>query len=217
MKWFKRESKFVLDSSSIIDGRVIHLFDKKIFEGRIIIPDLVKFIVKRFIGPRCETAINVLKRNATVEFVDVKGNGLVEEECVLKVAQRKRAKVITTSDEVRRHAQLFPKVKILDIRDLYRLLTPIFIPNKLISVRILKRGLNHTEGVGYIEGVKIVVENGAKYINQTISARVTTMLAFETGNLVFCVLAGDEGKKTTAERKAVTGGGRVDGQHRRSS
>ncbi len=215
MKWFRRENKFILDSSSIIDGRVIHLFDKKILEGRIIIPDLVLFIVKRFIGPRGETAVNVLKRNATVEFVDVKGNGLVEEECVLKVARSKRAKVITTSDEVRRHAQLFPQVKILDIRDLYRLLTPIFVPNKLISVRILKRGLNHTEGVGYIEGVKIVVENGAKYVNQTVSARVTTMLAFETGNLVFCVLAGEEGENSTPVNKVRNRGGRVDGSSHR--
>jgi uncharacterized protein YacL len=214
MKWFKREKRYVLDSSSIIDGRVIHLFDKKILEGRIIIPELVRSIVKRFIGARCETAINVLKRSATVEFINVKGNGLVEEECVLKVAQKKRAKVITTSDEVRRHAQLFPGVKILDIRDLYHLLTPIFIPNKLISVRILKRGLNHTEGVGYIEGVKIVVENGAKYINQTVSARVTTMLAFETGNLVFCVLAEEAGKKPVVVNKSRYRGSRHHGQHR---
>lgn len=214
MIFFKRENKYVLDSSSIIDGRVIHLFDKKIFEGRIIVPNLVMLIVEKFIGPRGETAIKVLKRNATVEFIDMKGNGLVEEECVLKIAHQKRAKVITTSDEVRRHAQLFPQVKVLDIRDLYRLLTPIFIPNKLISVRILKRGLNHTEGVGYIEGVKIVVENGAKYVNQTINARVTTMLAFETGNLVFCVLAGEEGKKSTQSTKTKHKGARFDGKHR---
>ena len=214
MKWFRRENRYVLDSSSIIDGRVIHLFDKKIFEGTIIIPNLVRSIVKRFIGDRGDTAINVLRRNARVEFADVKGNGLVEEECVLKVARQKRAKVITTSDEVRRHAQLFPQVKILDIRDLYRLLTPIFLPNKLISVRILKRGLNHSEGVGYIEGVKIVVENGAKYVNQTVSARVTTMLALETGNLVFCVLAGEEGKKNKPARMTRGKGGRADGAHR---
>lgn len=185
---FKRESRFVLDSSSIIDGRVIHLFEKKFLEGRIIIPLLVKSIVKKFVGTRIDRIINILKRNARVEFVVESGNGLVEELCVLRIAQKKRAKVLTTSDEVCRQAKLFPQVRIIDIRDIYRALTPIFTPNKLISVRILKKGLHSTEGVGYIEGVKIVVENGAKFINQTVNARVTTMLSFDTGNLVFCTL-----------------------------
>ena len=211
MIFFKHENRFVLDSSSIIDGRVIHLFDKRIFEGKIIIPELVRFIVKKFIGPRGERSIRILKRNTTVEFVDVKGDGLVEEDCVLKLARRRRAKVITTSDEILRYAKLYPHVKILDIRDLYRLLTPIFTPNKLISVRILKRGINHTEGVGYIEGVKVVVDNGAKYINQTVSARVTTMLSFETGNLVFCVLDEEEGNKPLIVQKAKRKEGRTDG------
>ncbi len=188
MIFFRHKNRFVLDSSSIIDGRVIHLFDKKFFEGKIIIPKLVKSIVKKSIGNKGERAINILKRSAIVEFVTEKGDGLVEEVCVLKCAQRKHAKVFTTSDEVCRQGKLFPKVIIIDIRDLYRILTPIFTPNKFISVKILKRGLNHSEGVGYIEGVKIVVENGARFINQTITARVTTMLSFETGNLVFCTL-----------------------------
>ena len=132
---------------------------------------------------------------------------------MLKVARRRRAKVITTSDEILRYAKLYPHVKILDIRDLYRLLTPIFTPNKLISVRILKRGINHTEGVGYIEGVKVVVDNGAKYINQTVSARVTTMLSFETGNLVFCVLVEEKGNKPLNIHKAKRKEGRTDGTH----
>jgi uncharacterized protein YacL len=188
MVFFKRANRFVLDSSSIIDGRVIYLFERKFFEGKIIIPVLVRSIVRRYIGNKGERAINILKRNAAVDFVKEKGNGLVEEVCVLKVAQKSRAKLFTISDEVCRHAKSYPHVSIIDIRDLYRVLTPIFTPSKLISVRVLKRGMNHTEGVGYIEGVKIVVENGAKCINQTVTARVTTMLSFETGNLVFCTL-----------------------------
>ena len=58
------------------------------------------------------------------------------------------------------------------------------------------------------------IENGAKYVNQTVSARVTTMLAFETGNLVFCVLAGEEGKKSKPVRRSKNRGGRVDGSRR---
>ncbi len=203
MLFFRRENRFVLDSSSIIDGRVIHLFERKVFEGKVIIPTLVRTIVRRSTGNKGERAIKILKRYVAVEFIREKGNGLVEEVCVLKVARRRGAKVFTISDEVCRQAKLYPQVNVIDIRDLYRMLTPIFTPSKVISVKILKRGLSHSEGVGYIEGVKVVVEDGAKFINQTITARVTTMLSFETGNLVFCTLEDkrDEKKATSLQRE----------------
>jgi uncharacterized protein YacL len=201
MLFFRRENRFVLDSSSIMDGRVVHLFEKKIFEGRVIIPTLVRTIVRKYSGASGERAIKILRRNVPVDFIQERGNGLVEETCVLKVARKRRAKVFTVSDEVCRQAKFYPQVSIIDIRDMYRVLTPIFVPNKLISVRVLKRGLNHSEGVGYKEGVKIVVENGAKFVNQTVTARVTTMLAFETGNLVFCTVEEKTDNKPTAHAK----------------
>lgn len=185
---FKREDKFVLDSSSIIDGRVVRLFEKKFLEGKIIIPLLVKAIVRKFAQGKGDRAIHILKRSASIEFVKNQGNGLVEGICVLKIAKQKKAKVVTASDEVCRLAKSYPRVRIIDIRDLHQTLMPIFTPEKLISVRILKKGLHAHEGVGYIEGVKIIVENGAKFLNQTVNARVTTMLLTKTGNLVFCTL-----------------------------
>jgi uncharacterized protein YacL len=188
MIFFKRENKFVLDSSSIIDGRVVRLFEKRFLEGRIIIPVLVKSVAKKAGIGKIDRAIYTLKKIAPVEFVKDKGNGLVEEICVLKIAYRKRARVITASDEVCRLGKFYPQVRIYDIRDLHRTLMPIFPPNKIISVRILKKGLHSNEGVGYIEGVKIIIENGARYINQTVNARVSTMILAETGNLVFCTL-----------------------------
>lgn len=189
MIFFKRENRFVLDSSSIIDGRVIHLFERRFFEGKIVIPYMVRTIVRRGIGSKGERAINILKRNASVEFVGDRDNGLVEEVCVLKIARKRHAKVFTVSDEVCRQSKYFPRVSIIDIRDLYRVLTPIFLPDKTISVKVLKRGLNPNEGVGYIEGMKIIVENGAKHVNKTVTARVTTMLSLETGCLVFCTMS----------------------------
>ena len=188
MFFIKRENRYVLDSSSIIDGRVIQLFSRKFLDGRVIIPQLALSIVRQSAGDRGERAISILKRNAQIEFLLNKWQDLAEEECVLRCAQKKHAKVVTTSDEVCRQAKNFARVTVIDIRDVYRALTPIFKPDTIISVKMLKRGLSHNEGVGYIEGVKIVVENGAKYLNQTVIARVTNMLSLETGNLVFCTL-----------------------------
>jgi uncharacterized protein YacL len=188
MALFRRVERYVLDSSSILDGRIIHLFNKKIFEGRIIVPQLVGAIVRKVGGNNGEKTLTSLEKNVPVEFVVDKGNGLIEEISVLRIASRKKAKVFTASDELCRHAKSYPAVRVIDIRDLYRILTPIFLPERVISVRILKKGLRANEGVGYIEGVKIIVENAAKFVSHVVNARVVTMISSDKGSLVFCSL-----------------------------
>ncbi|UCG29889.1 MAG: hypothetical protein JSV53_10375, partial [candidate division WOR-3 bacterium] len=124
------------------------------------------------------------------------------------IANKKKAKVFTASDELCRHAKSYPAVRVIDIRDLYRTLTPIFIPDRMITVRVLKKGLRANEGVGYIEGVKVVVENAAKYVNHVVNARVQTMITSDKGSLVFCSLEDDSSKRAMH--------GRTDSRHRRS-
>ena len=201
MHFFKREAKYVLDSSSILDGRIVQLFSKRFFEGKIIVPQLVHDIVQKASGPDFKKLFNTLANNVPVEYVLDKGNGLIEEICVLNIASRKKAKVFTASDELCRHAKSYPKVRVIDIRDLYRTLTPIFIPGRMISVRVLKKGLRANEGVGYIEGVKVVVENSAKYVNHVVNARVQTMITSDKGSLVFCSIEEESSKKAMQSRR----------------
>ncbi len=185
MLFFRKEERFVLDSSCIIDGRIVNLFEKKFFEGKVIIPYLVRIVVRRKIGVEADKIISNLKKFVSVEFVDKNVDGVVEEECVLKTAERRKAKVITASDGYEFYIKSFPDLRIINIKELYRILTPLFYPGRIISVRIIKRGLNPNEGVGYIEGVKVIVENGAKYINRSVDVKVVSMIQSETGNLVF--------------------------------
>jgi uncharacterized protein YacL len=195
MLLFRRENRYVLDSSSILDGRILQLFNKKFYEGRVYIPGLVQDVVHRVIGPDFEKTLAGTGGGTTVEVIAEKGAGSAEEVQVLSVAGKKKATVFTVSDELCRQARSYPSVRVIDIRELYRTLTPIFVPNRLIAVRILKRGLRQNEGIGYIEGVKIVVEHAAKHVNQVVNARVLTMISSDKGSLVFCSL--DDGSVNT--------------------
>ncbi|MEO0095513.1 MAG: TRAM domain-containing protein [candidate division WOR-3 bacterium] len=201
MLFFKKEEKFVLDSSSIIDGRVVNLFEKRFLEGKVFIPYLVRIIVRRKLGPEADKIINNLKKFAHVEFVDRNVDGLVEEECVLKIAEQKKAKVITAANGYEFYTKSFPDLRILNIKELYRILTPMFYPGRIISIRIIKRGLNPNEGIGYIEGVKVVVENGAKYLNRNVDVKVASMIQSETGNLVFGTVIESTQETNEDERK----------------
>ncbi len=204
----KRENRYVLDSSSILDGRIFHLFGRKFFEGKVIVPQFVRTVVEKVIGPDTTNLIQSLGKGSSVEFFADKCSGSIEEICVLKVAEKRKATVFTASDELCRHAKDHPSVRVIDVRDLYRALTPIFTPDRMISVRILKKGLRANEGIGYIEGVKVVVENAAKHVNHVVNARVQTMISSDKGSLVFCGL----------EDASVHGPARGSGdQHRRGN
>jgi uncharacterized protein YacL len=162
---------------------------------------LVCSIVRKISGSNGERALAQLQKSVPVEVATAKSDGLMEEECVLKIAKKKKAKVVTVSDELCRQAKSFPKVKVIDVRELYQTLIPIFTPDRLISVRILKKGLRAHEGVGYIEGVKIIVENGAKQVNHVVNARVLTMITSDKGSLVFCSL--EEGAREAPRRRST--------------
>ncbi len=198
MLFFRPPERYILDSSSIIDGRVVNLFEKKFLEGKIIIPYLVRIIARKQMGTDAERIINHLKRITLLEFVEKNVDSLSEETCVLKVAAKRKAKIITISDEYQRHLKSFPDVRIINLRELHSLLVPIFTPNRIITVCIKKRGINPNEGIGYIEGVKIVVNNGAKFINQRIWARVVSMLQAESGSLVFAEAVEDIKEKSAS-------------------
>lgn len=187
MLFFRREARYVVDSSCLIDGRVLQLFEKGFLEGKAIVPQYARTIAKKTIGHEAEMLLAALKKYASVEVLETSLSGLSEEQAVLKLAVRRKASVVTASEELTRQASGFPRVKIVDIRELYRALIPIFKPNRIIAVRLVKKGLNQGEGVGYVDGVKVVVEDGARLVNHLINVRVTGMLSFESGHLVFGV------------------------------
>lgn len=204
--FFKKEERFVLDSSSIIDGRVVNLFEKKFLEGKVIIPYLVRIVVRRKIGVEADKIINNLKKFANLEFVDKNVDGIVEEECVLKIAERRKAKVITASDSYDYYIKSYPELRIINIRELYRTLTPVFYPGRIIAVRIIKKGLNPNEGVGYIDGVKVIVENGGRYLNRNVDVKVASMIQSETGNLVFGSAIEPAGNILESEEEKIKNG-----------
>ncbi len=203
MLFFKKEERFVLDSSCIIDGRVVSLFEKKFFEGKVIIPYLVKIVARKKIGADADKMIGNLKKFSTVEFVDKNVDGVVEEVCVLKTASRRRAKVITASEAYDYYINSFPDIRIINIKELYRMLTPIFVPGRLITVRIIKKGLNPGEGIGYVEGIKVVVDNGAKYMNRSVDVRIVSMIQSDTGNLVFGTIDESSNSVTSRENQSA--------------
>jgi uncharacterized protein YacL len=75
---------------------------------------------------------------------------------------------------------------VLNINELTNALKPIVLPGEDMRVYVLKEGKEYNQGVAYLDdGTMVVVDNGRRYIGQTIDVCVTTVLQTTAGRMIF--------------------------------
>lgn len=188
----------ILDTSVIIDGRILDIMMTGFIEGKVIIPSFVldelrhiadsSDSLKRNRGRRGLDILNEIKgiKGVPVEVVDIDYPELDEVDIkLLKLARQLQGKVVTNDFNLNKVAKL-QKVQILNINDLANAVKPILLPNEEMRVTIIKEGKEQEQGVAYLgDGTMIVVEGGKKYVGATVDIIVTTVLQTSAGRMIF--------------------------------
>lgn len=74
----------------------------------------------------------------------------------------------------------------MNINELANAVKPIAIPGEEMLITIVKEGKENQQGVAYLDdGTMIVVENGKKFINETRTVVVTSILQTPAGRMIF--------------------------------
>lgn len=188
----------ILDTSAIIDGRILDVIKTDFIGGSIIIPEFVleelqhiadsPDMLKRNRGRRGLEIVNALKKQTNVktsiEKIDYKDIKEVDMK-LLKLANDIDGKIVTVDYNLNKVATL-QDIKILNINDLANAIKPIALPGEVFEVNIIKHGKDFAQGVGFMEdGTMIVIENGGEYVGQTVKVTVTTSLQTSAGRMVF--------------------------------
>ena len=119
------------------------------------------------------------------DFDDVQG---VDSKLV-RLGRKINAKVVTNDYNLNKVAAL-QGVVVLNINDLANALKPARIPGEEMNVLIVKAGKEENQGVAYLDdGTMIVVENGQKYIGETVPVMVTSVLQTSAGRMIFVKIA----------------------------
>ncbi len=199
----QREEAIVVDTSSIIDGRILDIVRTGFIEARFVIPRFVlnelhaladsTDHMKRQKGKRGIEILHSLKKEPKIE-VEVSDQNVDSvksvDEKIIKLAQTTDAEVLTTDYNLNRIAQL-QGVKVLNINDLANALKPTFIAGQRFSLKLIKEGKEHNQAVGYLEdGTMVVVENSRRLVGKTVNVEVTSVLQSSSGRIVFTKLAG---------------------------
>jgi len=188
----------ILDTSVIIDGRIFDICETGFIEGPLVIPNFVldelrhisdsSDSLKRNRGRRGLDILNRIQKELEIEtqIIDDDFPKIAEVDAkLLKLAQKIDGKVITNDYNLNKVAE-FQGVPVLNINELSNAIKPVVLPGEEMTIDIVKDGKESSQGVAYLEdGTMIVVEGGRKYIGQTTSVIVTSVLQTAAGRMIF--------------------------------
>ena len=188
----------ILDTSVIIDGRILDILKTGFIEGKIIIPNFVleelRHIadsadsLKRNRGRRGLDILNEIQKQTAVnvEIVDFSTKEQLEVDSkLLKMAEKIDAFVVTNDFNLNKVAE-FQGVRVLNINELSNAIKPVVLPGEDMQVTVIKAGKEYGQGIAYLnDGTMIVVEGGNKFIGEQINVIVTRVLQTAAGRVIF--------------------------------
>ncbi|MGD9808296.1 MAG: PIN/TRAM domain-containing protein [Deferribacterales bacterium] len=188
----------VLDTSTLIDGRMADIVDTGIVEGALVIPTFVLKELQNIADShdhlrrqKGRRGLNVLKRlqEQTILPVDINNTdfsdiGTVDEKLVA-LAKKLKAGIVTTDFNLLKVAEI-QDIPALNINNLAMAMRQTVLPGEDFEINVVKEGKEQNQGVGYLDdGTMIVVENGRKLIGKTVKVSVTSLLQTESGRIIF--------------------------------
>ncbi len=190
----------ILDTSVIIDGRIADVMKTGFIEGNIVIPEFVLVelrhiadssdTLKRNRGRRGLDVLNKIQGDYGIEIYNTDTEKALDDipevdVKLLKLAQIMKGVVVTNDFNLNKVAAL-KGVGVLNINELTNSLKPVVLPGEDMQLFLVKEGKENNQGVAYLDdGTMIVVEDGKRYIGQTIEATVTSVLQTSAGRMIF--------------------------------
>ena len=188
----------LLDTSVIIDGRILDISQTGFIQGALLVPRFVLSelqhvadspeMLRRNRGKRgLEVLSELQQRSRTpVRIIDddIPGVDEVDEKLVL-LAKQRNVPVMTNDFNLNRVAEL-QGVMVLNINELANAVKAIFLPGEVIDIHIVMEGRELDQGIGYLEdGAMIVVEDGKRYMDRTIPVLITRYIVTNAGRMYF--------------------------------
>ncbi len=190
----------ILDTSAIIDGRILDVAQTGFLEGTIVLP---RFILAELQGvadstdplrrTRGRRGLSVVTELQKIEAlnIEIPETTLKElerdkvDEALVVLARQINGKVVTTDYNLNQIAQI-EGVSVLNVNDLANSLKPMLLPGENVEIDIIRIGKENHQGVGYLDdGTMLVVEDGYKRIGERVKVTVTSMLQTSAGRMVF--------------------------------
>jgi uncharacterized protein YacL len=201
----REQSYKILDTSVIIDGRIADVCQAGFLEGTLLIPQYVlrelhqiadsSDALKRNRGRRGLDVLQKLQRmpHVRTELHDLDFPQIREvDRRLIETARAVGGMIVTNDYNLNKVAELHG-VRVLNVNELANALRPVVLPGELMNVYVLREGKEAGQGVAYLDdGTMVVIEQGKKYLSQSVNVSVTSVLQTTAGRMIFTRLADDD-------------------------
>lgn len=190
----------VVDSSSLIDGRIVDVIDTQILESQLVVPDFVLAEVqeiadsndksRRTRGRRGLEVLAKMQQNPHTEIRVQETNrkdfrSMAVDHKIVELAKQIRGGVITNDFNLNKVASV-QGIPVINLNDVANALRPRFIPGERLKIKIIKEGEGPGQGVGYLDdGTMVVCEGTASRIGAEVESIVSSVLQSSAGRMIF--------------------------------
>lgn len=190
----------ILDTSVIIDGRILDIAKTGFLQGTLILPSFVLLELQTVADSKDQNrrargrmGLDVVKELQKLQQVKL---ALIEasladyhtefvDSAVVSMAKRFGCDVLTTDYNLNKVAQI-QNVRVLNVNDLANAMKPALLPGDEVTVNVIKEGKDARQGIGYLDnGTMLVVEDGGPFIGKTVEVTLSSLLQTSAGRMVF--------------------------------
>jgi len=197
-KSIRRQKSVLLDTSAIMDGRIVEVVKSGFVPEQLIIPrfviaemqlladkaDHLKRERARFGLQVVQDLQNSRYTDVVISGEDIKSESGVDEKLV-KLAVKRGALLFTTDYNLLKVAEI-EGVRVLNINELAQNLRASNIPGEQAEIKIVGKGQEKTQGIGYLEdGTLVVVEKAASHQGKNLKVEFTRNLQTTAGRMMF--------------------------------
>lgn len=210
LAWFathtrgKLKNQMVIDTSGLIDGRLVDIVQSGFVPQRIIIPQFVvaelQFLADQgdsFKRERARYGLDVVRKLQDMRQTDVvirpgMAKGIKEVDDKLVALAKKIGAMLYTTDFNLNQVAEIEGVRVLNVNELAQALRAMHLPGEKSEIKITQVGQDRTQGVGYLEdGTMVVVEKAGNKVGQKVQVEFSRMLQTQAGKMMFAQLKGD--------------------------
>jgi uncharacterized protein YacL len=192
------DPRIVVDTSVLIDGRIAEIVESGFIYGTLVVPRFVleelqhiadsSDTLRRNRGRRGLEILARMQRDTgtPVEVAEDDVPDIAEVDAKLVELAKQRSRIVLTNDfNLNRVAEL-QGVRVMNINSLANAVKPAVLPGEEIHVKVIQEGKEAGQGVGFLDdGTMIVVEGGARLIDQDVDVSVTRVLQTVAGRMIF--------------------------------
>lgn len=209
-----KHDSILLDTSVLIDGRIVAIARSGLLTAPLIVPKSVmhelQFMADKADHNKRERArfgLEVIEKLQEIEQTDLTiiDDGVTDvhgvDEQLIVLAKRYSARLCTIDYNLNKVARV-QGVIIVNINELAHALRIVHLPGETVAVKLVQAGQEKKQAVGYLDdGTMTVVDDARDLIGETVEVAITRALQTAAGSMMFARLVSKRPKQNSGSAK----------------